>query len=81
MKRTANRKPYEETLTIKSLTRLRLSTNGNPRFNVEFTNGRTEQTGTDASVGYEIENREWHGVPVIVQFTGAGKIVGLRHTP
>lgn len=60
--------------TIASLERLKLSTNGNPRFLVTFTDGTTAQTQTDASIGYSIENPEYRDVPVKVFTTPAGRI-------
>jgi hypothetical protein len=65
-------------LTIASLERLKLSTNGNPRFRVTFTDGTVAQTQTDASIGYSIENSEFRDVPVRVSFTAAGRIFDLR---
>lgn len=63
--------------TIASLERLKLSTNGNPRFRVTFTDGTIAQTQTDAAVGYSIENSEYRDVPVLVSFTRAGCIYGV----
>lgn len=60
--------------TIASLERLKLSTNGNPRFRVTFTDGTVAQTQTDSSVGYSIENPEFRDVPVRVSYTPAGRI-------
>lgn len=68
--------------------RLRLSRNGNPRMRVSFAGtgrgetwraGPTLTTGTDAAVGYEIENAEWRDGPVTVTLTRAGRIIGIRH--
>jgi hypothetical protein len=65
-------------LTIASLERLKLSTNGNPRFRVTFTDGTVAQTQTDASIGYSIENSEFRDVPVRVSFTRAGRIFDVE---
>ena len=64
--------------TIASLERLKLSTNGNPRFRVTFTDGTVAQTQTDASVGYSIENPEFRDVPVRVSYTPAGRIWNIE---
>lgn len=63
-----------EGLVIESLERLRLSSNGNPRFRVHFTDGTVADTQSDASLNYGIENREYQGVPLKVTFTRAGKV-------
>lgn len=68
----------QQTLTIAKIERLKLSTNGNPRFRVTFTNGLMAQTQTDGAVGYSIENPEYRGVPVLVTFTRAGRITDVR---
>lgn len=67
-----------QTLTIASMERLKLSTNGNPRFRVFFTNGLVAQTQTDGSIGYGIENSEYRDVPVVVTFTRAGRITDVE---
>lgn len=67
-----------EILTIASLERLRLSSNGNPRFRVTFTDGRQADTQTDAAVNYGLENREYQGVPLEVTFSPNGRIVGVK---
>jgi hypothetical protein len=68
----------KETLTIASLERLRLSSNGNPRFRVTFTDGRQADTQTDASVNYGLENRQYQGVPIEVTFSPNGRIVAVK---
>lgn len=68
----------QQVLTIAKLERLKLSTNGNPRFRVTFTSGLVAQTLTDASVGYSIENSEYRDVPVLVTFTRAGRITDVE---
>lgn len=67
-------KGSERVLTISSLERLKLSTNGNPRFRVTFTTGEVAQTQTDSSIAYELENSDFRDVPVKVSFTPAGRI-------
>ena len=61
--------------TIESITRLKSSVNGNPRFRIDFTDGSSAQTQSDAMFGYAVGNpgmRE--GSRVSVQFTRAGRI-------
>lgn len=67
-------KGTERVVTIASLERMKLSTNGNPRFRVTFTDGTVAQTQTDSSIAYAIENPEYRDVPVKVSFTPAGRI-------
>lgn len=71
----------QQVLTIATLERLKLSVNGNPRFRVTFTNGLVAQTQTDSSVAYSIENSEYRDVPVLVDFTRAGRIFGIAVAP
>lgn len=71
----------QQTLTIATLERLKLSAMGNPRFRVTFTNGLVAQTQTDSSVGYSIESPEYRNVPVVVSFTRAGRIYGMETAP
>jgi hypothetical protein len=49
----------QQTLTIRSLERLRLSALGNPSVRVTFSNGLVAQTVTDGQVGSMIENSEY----------------------
>jgi hypothetical protein len=72
-----NRKHIEYVKTIESLTRLRLSAMGNPRWLVTFTDGSTAKTKRDSSVGYSIEDRSNIGVPVLVKATPSGEIWGV----
>lgn len=61
--------------TIESITRLKSSVNGNPRFRIDFTDGSSAQTQSDAMFGYAVGNpgmRE--GSRVSVRFTRAGRI-------
>ena len=61
--------------SIASLKRRTLSVNGNPRFDVCFTDGTRAQTETDASFNYEIENSEYRAPAQIeITFTRSGKI-------
>ena len=64
--------------TIDTLTRLNLSSNGNPRFNVRFTDGTSATTMSDASFCYGLENPELRNVPVVVTYTRAGRIEDIR---
>lgn len=63
-----------EVKTIDRVTRLGVSSYGNPRFRVHFTDGTTAETQTDASINYGIENTENIGVPVNVTYSRAGRI-------
>ncbi len=47
---------------IETITRLRNSYYGNPRFEITFTDGSTHRTQSDASIAYEITNREFRGL-------------------
>jgi hypothetical protein len=67
----------QQTLTIRSLERLRLSALGNPSVRVTFSNGLVAQTVTDGQVGSMIENSEYRDVPVLVTFNAAGRIVNV----
>ncbi len=65
----------QQVKTISRIKRLNLSVNGNPAFEIGFTDASTARTSSDAAVGYEIGNpgmRE--GSTVAVTFTRAGRI-------
>jgi hypothetical protein len=62
---------------VNHLERLRLSSNGNPRFRVTFTDGSSAITQSDAAFCYGIENQEMRG-DVTVTYTRAGKISEMR---
>lgn len=68
------RKSITYTATIERLERLKLSVNGNPRFKIYFTDGRTATTQSDTSLSYSLENPENIGVPVTVTATPAGRV-------
>lgn len=68
------RKSVTYTQTIESLTRLKLSVNGNPRFRIHFADGQTAETQSDASIAYSLEDRKFFGVPVRITATPAGKV-------
>lgn len=64
---------------VAALDRMKNSVNGNPRYRVTFTtmNGEhvgTYMTQTDASVSYEIGNREFRDGPVSVWLSKRGTI-------
>lgn len=65
-------------LTIAALERLKLSTNGNPRFKVTFTNGESAQTQTDGAINYAIENSEFRDAPVEFTFSSGGRITHAK---
>lgn len=67
------------TKTISALTRRRNSHDGNPRYQVSFTDGTWGLTGVDASVGYEVTH-SMIGKTVTVTYNYAGFIIGLDPT-
>jgi len=66
-----------EVKTIDYTERLPLSRAGNPRFKVHFTDGTSAITNPDSSVNYVIDNPSNQGVPLRVEFTPNGRIVGI----
>lgn len=62
--------------TIASVERARNTADGNPRFDVTFTDGTTARTAPDSQVGHYAENSEWIGVPLEVRTNEAGEITG-----
>lgn len=68
---------HTETLTIESSKRLRNSRNGNPRFEITFTDGSTARTGSDSMSAFLVENNQYRGVPLAVEFDRAGHIRNL----
>ena len=61
-------------LIIEKIERARSSVNGNPAFYLTFTDGTRSRTMADAGFAYGIENPEYRGVPLTVQYTRAGNI-------
>lgn len=69
----------EKTVTIVQCVRAkRLSRDGNPYYDVQMSDGTHASTKRDAAVNYTIDNSEWHGRPVVVQFDQRGEVVGVR---
>ena len=69
-------KTYVKTgLMIARITRLNSSRNGNPRFQVSFTDGTVAPTGVDCAIAYGIQNSEYRGVPLSVTFNSRGHIL------
>lgn len=67
-----------EQRTIKSIERLNSSTNGNPRYRLEWVNGSQAMTSSDASCAYEVGNPGYReGDTVEVTFTRAGRIATM----
>lgn len=64
----------ESVKTIDYLERLRNSADGNPRFEVYFTDNTHATTKADAQINYRIENREFRGVPLRITTDQAGLI-------
>jgi hypothetical protein len=67
-------------ITITSLERLTLSTNGNPRFRITFDSGLVAQTQSDAGFAYAIENPEYRNVPLDVTLSRAGRITKVKRS-
>ena len=65
------------TATISEITRLENSTNGNPRYEISFEGLPSRRTGTDAAVGYAVENHRV-GDRVVVTLDGRKTIVDLE---
>jgi hypothetical protein len=63
------------TKTISRSVRLPRSTNGNPRYELIFTDGTSARTATDSMVAYEITNSEFRDVPVEFEALPNGDIV------
>jgi hypothetical protein len=61
-------KQTQEVLTIVSIKRLKSSRNGNPNYLATFADGRSARTKADAYVGYDVQNSEYQGTPVLVTF-------------
>lgn len=64
--------------TVESLQRLRNDRDGNPRWEVTFTDGVVAKTARGAQVNYGIDNAEHRGVPLEVEFTSSGTIRAVR---
>lgn len=83
-------KTIETGLVISSTTRLNNSINGNPKFRIYFTNGRTAITQSDSAVSYDVENEATtrtdnrgttYPRPLDVTFSKAGYIENWAPTP
>lgn len=67
--------PIMTEMTIDSIKRLKNSVNGNPRFDITFTNGVVSRTSSDTSFAYAVGNPDMReGSTVRVEYTRAGKI-------
>lgn len=66
-----------QTLTIESSKRLRNSRNGNPRFEITFADGQTARTRPDSMAAFLVENTQYRGVPLRVEFDTAGRVRNL----
>lgn len=64
--------------TITGLVRHGYSTRGTPRYEVQFADHTPLHTDPDGAVNYEIQNPGYHGVPVEVYLTLAGRIYDVR---
>lgn len=63
---------------IVSLTRMKNSVNGNPRFMVMLSDGTEAPTRPDAMLSYGIENAEYRDVPLTVKLDGRGNIWSIE---
>jgi len=70
----------ERQATIVGTRRLKLSAAGNPRIVLRLDDGTEAQTQDNGAINYAIENREWHGVPVILSLTKSGRVWAVRHS-
>jgi len=69
------------TYVIDHVIRLNNSKNGNPRYDVHFTNGESYRTQSDGSVNYDIDNimmSKNTGRPVTVQLTPGRRIYAIK---
>jgi hypothetical protein len=71
------REPTYSKVRIVALRRLNNSVNGNPRYDVAFSNGEMHTTSSDAGFCYGITNPEMKG-DVDVWLTKAGRIESIR---
>jgi hypothetical protein len=61
-------------VTITGIRRLTNSRDGNPRYDVAFSDGTIAATSSDASVSYDVMNKRNSGEKLDVTLTKAGKI-------
>lgn len=62
---------------IANLKRLRNTFNGNPRWEVTFTDGTVLRTKADSGIASVIENQEYRNTPLVVEISGRGTISNL----
>ena len=74
---TSTRKAVTYVATIDHLVRLTNSVNGNPRYRIHWTDGRTAVTSPNAGINVGIENSEYRNVPLEVTATPTGLVYGL----
>ena len=61
-------------VTIVGIRRLANSVNGNPRYDIAFSDGTVATTSSDASVSYDVTNKQRSGARLDVVLTRAGKV-------
>lgn len=71
-------KVFAFTAVITQLKRITNSVNGNPRYEVTFSNGRTLKTSSDHSFVYDIENLYNKADPLQVFVTRSNRICDLQ---
>lgn len=67
--------------TIASLKRLRNTLNGNPRYEVAFTDNTVLRTKADSNIAAVIEDPEYRDIPLKVEVNGRGTLSGLTPVP
>jgi hypothetical protein len=61
--------PHWERKTVYRTERLKSTTSGNPMYRVHFTDGTSARTYANAACAYDLQNQEYIGRPVDVEFT------------
>lgn len=70
-----------DAVTVASALRLNNSANGNPRWELTFSDGSRALTSSDASVSYDVENKLRSGERLYVDYTPAGRISSWTVAP
>lgn len=67
-----------QTKRILTMKRLPNSVNGNPRWQVWFSDGDVRITQSDSAVGFEINQPEYRNADIKVSFSRAGRITMIE---
>lgn len=70
-----------DAVTVVATNRLNNSVNGNPRYEVQLSDGRIALTSSDAAVSYDVSNAARDQRPRYVEFTPAGRISSWTIAP